>query len=151
MEHPVWSTNEELLAAVGDALRSAGAVPRSVTVVGQAAWSWRTIDAELASLVFDSYLEDAAAVRGEEGSGARLLIFEGGDGTSVEFEVGENSLVGQLLPAVSGRVSLLHPDGAKIETQTDQVGGFVLPLPNGPFRLLCQTEETTFTTEWLSL
>jgi hypothetical protein len=151
MEQHVWSSDEELLAAVGDALRSAGAVPRSVTVAGEAAWSWRTIDAELASLVFDSYLEEAAAVRGEEASGARLLIFEGGDGASVEFEVGESNLVGQLLPPAPGNVSLLNADGGAVEAETDQVGGFVLPLPTGPFRLLCRNGDATFTTEWLSL
>ncbi|MET0694979.1 MAG: hypothetical protein ABWX96_21995 [Propionibacteriaceae bacterium] len=151
MEQHGWSSDDELLASVGDALRSAGAVPHGVTVAGQAAWSWRTIDAELASLVFDSYLEEAAAVRGEEASGARLLIFEGGNASSVEFEVGTEGLVGQLLPPVSGHVSLLNAEGTAVETETDQLGCFVLPLPTGPFRLLCRTEESTFTTEWVSL
>ncbi|MDQ1483062.1 MAG: hypothetical protein QOF35_1138 [Actinomycetota bacterium] len=151
MEQQLWSNDDDLLAALGDALRSAGPVPRSVTLSGRAAWTWRNIDAELATLVFDSDLEGAVSVRGEELTGARLLIFEGGQGSSVEFEVGEDGLVGQLLPPVTGEVSLLSAAGDAVETATDELGCFVLPLPVGAFRLVCRSPESTFTTDWVRL
>jgi len=147
----LWSDDEELFEALRDALRSAGPVPPNVTLSGRAAWTWRTIDAELATLVYDSYLEESAAVRGENDTGARLLIFGGDFGASVEFEVGEEGLVGQLLPPTTGKVSLLTSDGTAAETTTDEVGCFELPLPTGPFRLLCRTAESTFTTDWVRL
>lgn len=151
MEQQLWSNDDELMEALGEALRSAGPIPSHVTLSGRAAWTWRTIDAELATLVFDSALEDAVSVRGGEGAGTRLLIFEGEQGSSVEFEVGDDGLVGQLLPPVSGQVSLLSTDGAAVEVSADSVGCFVLPLPDGPFRLLCRTSESTFTTDWVRL
>jgi hypothetical protein len=146
-----WGDDNELLSAMGDALGSAGTVPRSVILSGRAAWTWRTIDDELATLVFDSFLEDAASVRGDQNSAARLLIFEGADGAAVEFEVGEDGLVGQLLPPNAGQVSLVSAAGGAVEAVTDDVGCFVLPLPEGPFRLVCRTRETTFSTDWVHL
>jgi len=146
-----WGDDEELFEALRDALRSAGPVPPDVTLSGRAAWTWRTIDAELATLVYDSYLEESAAVRGEDNTRSRLLVFGGDFGASVEFEVGEEGLVGQLLPPAIGEVSLLTSDGAAVETTTDEVGCFLLPLPTGPFRLLCRTTESTFTTDWVRL
>jgi hypothetical protein len=151
MEPQLWSNDDDLLDALGDALRSAGPIPSHVTLSGRAAWTWRSIDAELATLVFDSALEEAVSVRADGGSTARLLIFEGEQGSSVEFEVGEDGLVGQLLPPAAGQVSLLSTDGAAVEVEADSVGCFVLPLPGGPFRLLCRTSETTFTTDWVRL
>ena len=151
MENSVWSDDDELLQAMGDALKSAGTVPRSVTLSGRAAWTWRDIDAELATLVYDSFLEGAASVRGDDQTATRLLIFEGAEDTSVEFEVGEDGLVGQLLPPEAGQVSLVSAAGGAVDAQTDDVGCFVLPLPTGPFRLLCRTSETTFTTDWVHL
>ncbi len=151
MEQQLWSNDNELLEALRDALRSAGPVPENVTTSGRAAWTWRTIDAELATLVFDSYLQEAVSVRGDENTGARQLIFEGEHGSLVEFEVGEDGLVGQLLPPARGEVSLLTAEGTVAETTTDDVGCFVLPLAVGPFRLLCRTADSTFTTDWVRL
>jgi hypothetical protein len=151
MEPQRWSDDDELFEAMGDALRSAGPVPRGVTLSGRAAWTWRTIDAELATLVYDSFLEESASVRGDEKGGARLLIFEGGDRASVEFEVEDDGLVGQLLPPEPGQVSLLTAAGAAAEVATDDAGCFALPLPVGPFRLVCRTAQTTFSTDWVHL
>ena len=50
---------------VGRALRTAEPVPDRVIAGARAAWTWRTIDEELAELVFDSALVSslASAVR----------------------------------------------------------------------------------------
>ena len=57
-----WRENDDqLLAALGEALRSEHRVPAEFIAIGQAAFSWRGIDAELAVLTYDSIFEDAAA------------------------------------------------------------------------------------------
>jgi hypothetical protein len=156
MERQTWS-DEELLAARRDALASVGPTPDDVRLTeqvkasGKAAWTWRTIDAELATLVFDSLLEESALVRGDDSTAARLLVFEGAGESSVEFEVGDRGLVGQLLPPAPGTVRLLNADAPEVETPTDEVGCFELPLPPGPFRLICRTSESEFSTEWVRL
>ena len=49
-EHP----DEQLLSDVGAAIAAADEVPASVIEAAKASFTWRTVDAELAELVFDS-------------------------------------------------------------------------------------------------
>ena len=65
-------TDDELLELVGRALRIAEPVPDRVIAGARAAWTWRTIDEELAELVFDSAVE-LTGVRSEDT--ARQLTF----------------------------------------------------------------------------
>lgn len=151
MGRPLWDDDEALLAELGAALRSAGEVPATVVSDGQAAWAWRGVDAELelASLVLDSCLDETADVRGAQ-DGPRLLVFDGG-AVSLEVEVGEDALIGQLLPPAAGEVALVAADGAETTVSSDDVGCFTLPLPSGPVRLRARTSEGTLLTDWLSL
>ena len=55
-----WGDDDHLLAALGEAVRAARAVPPEFTAAGQAAFTWRTIDAELAALTFDSAAAEPA-------------------------------------------------------------------------------------------
>lgn len=152
VERQLWGDDEALLAELGAALRSVGDVPATVTSDGRAAWAWRGVDAELelASLVLDSCLDEAAAVRGAETSGGRLLVFDGGT-LSLEVEVGEDALVGQLLPPGAGEVALVAADGSESAVRTDDVGCFRLALPSGPARLRARTGEGSLVTDWVSL
>ncbi len=144
-----WGDDEALLAELGLALRHAGTAPDTVEVDGKAAWAWRGIDAELelASLVLDSSVDEAAAVRG---AGPRLLVFDGGT-VSLEVEVGDDALLGQLLPPVTGEVALVAADGSETTVRTDEVGCFALPLPSGPARLRARTPQGDLLTDWLAL
>src|SRR5438067_5351282 len=60
-------------------------VPTTAIAAARASFTWRTVDAELALLTYDSATEDAAAV-GVRGDGARLLAFEA-DGITLDVEV----------------------------------------------------------------
>ena len=83
-------TFDPLLAELADVIEHADPVPASVLVAAKAAFTWRTIDADLAELVADS-LAEAAGVRGREA--ARLLTFRASaidgevDAVAVEVEV----------------------------------------------------------------
>jgi hypothetical protein len=148
----LWGDDEALIAELGAALRGIGDVPDTVVSDGTAAWAWRGVDAELelASLVFDSCLEEIAAVRGAQAVGPRLLVFDGGTLT-LEVEVGDDTLVGQLLPPAAGEVALVAADRSETTVTSDEVGCFTLPLPSGPVRLRARTPDGTLLTDWLSL
>ncbi len=111
MTNQQWADDDALLAALGEAVRAAKAVPPEFTAAGQAAFTWRTIDAELAALTFDSATAEpaVAAVRAEEAS-PRFLTFAGSDLT-IELEIGSDSIVGQVVPAGSGHVDACPASG----------------------------------------
>jgi hypothetical protein len=49
-----WNDDQQLLADLVEAVRAAGQVPERFIELGQAAFAWRGVDAELAALTFDS-------------------------------------------------------------------------------------------------
>jgi hypothetical protein len=131
------------------------------------AFEWRTLDAELAELSYDSLAdrEVMAAVRdgGMSGGGPRLLGFDthvGGDAgsaLSVEVEVtserGNACLVGQLMPPVPATVRVLSSirRDATVTVAADELGRFrVEPVPSGPVRLRLQLGARTVDTSWVS-
>ena len=90
--------DDELLELVGRALRAVEPVPEHVITGALAAWTWRTIDAELAELVFDSAAE-LTGVRSEDT--ARQVTFQA-PGVEIEVMVIDDAvrrIVGQLIPA----------------------------------------------------
>ena len=141
--------DDELLAELGEALRQAGRPTETMTAAAEAAFAWRTIDAELAALTYDSLEDEAVLVR--DGGGPRSLTFEGG-GISVEIEHTAEGLVGQLVPPVRGRLTLWAPGGALDETSTNDLGCFSFTgARRGPVRLRCVTVSAELITEWVHL
>jgi hypothetical protein len=138
-----WSDDERLLAALGDAVRAAEAVPPDFLAAAQAAYTWRDIDAELAALTYDSALEqdrEPAGTRAQQ-AGLRALTFVSAH-LSIELEVGRESCLGQLVPAQPGRVEVQVVTGEAMPVTVDEVGFFVVrPVPAGWFRLRCHTAE----------
>jgi len=119
-------------------------------VTARAAFTWRTVDAELLALTHDSSLDSAAGVRGAM-SDNRILGFTGHDFT-VEFEVVEDALVGQLLPAHECRVVLTTPGGRVSEDSVSPDGFFLVPREGrGPIRLEFQAADFRLATDWISL
>jgi hypothetical protein len=118
-------------------------------------FGWRTIDAELAELTFDSLVDrDAALVRG--GSRPRLLTFRAG-GVSIEVEVDETgasrTLVGQLLPPRSATIEIRHSTGT-VTQPVDDLGRFVARgLSAGAASLRCRLgpEAPTVVTDWVTI
>ena len=128
-------------------------MPESVAEAARAAFSWRTIDAELAELTYDSLLDRHALV-GVRGGVARQVTFES-DQLTIEIEVGEvdgGSVVGQLVPPQAGRVEVRHRQGVTT-AEADALGRFVAaPVPRGPVSLRCATADGPPTqTDWLVL
>lgn len=145
--------DDRLLAELGEALQSAGETPEWVTRAGEAAWSWRTVDEELAlaTLVFDSTESSEPLVRSAVGAPAnRLLEFRGG-GLTLQLTESGDVLLGQVDPGGPGTVTVERPDGTSDSVPVDELGCFDLPKPTTPFRLLCTTADGGLVTGLLRL
>ena len=100
-------------------------VPDRLVQAALDAYAWRTIDAELAELAFDSLADqDAALVRGQQQE--RLLSFRA-SGLTIEVEVTAagpaRRLIGQLVPAQRAEVEIRHQDEV-VTVATDEFGRF---------------------------
>jgi hypothetical protein len=113
-------------------------VPDRLVQAALDAYAWRTIDAELAELAFDSLADqDATAlVRGHQQE--RLLSFRA-SGLTIEIEVTATGparrLIGQLVPPQRAEVEIRRQDGI-VTIATDEFGRFIADrMPAGPVSL----------------
>jgi hypothetical protein len=112
-------------------------VPERLVQAALGAYAWRTIDAELAELAFDSLADqDEALVRGQQQE--RLLSFRAA-GLTIEIEVTAagpaRRLIGLLMPPQRAEVEIRHLDEV-VTVATDGFGRFVADrMPAGPVSL----------------
>ncbi|WP_214407721.1 hypothetical protein [Pseudonocardia lacus] len=126
--------DRELLRELGSVLQRVAPLPPDVVRAAKGLFTWRTVDAELAALAYDSLLDDDAALA-RSVAGPRIVTFEAGELT-VEVEVDDRPsgrrLVGQLVPAQAAALELrrLTPESSgAISTTADDLGRFLLPMP----------------------
>jgi hypothetical protein len=134
--------DEQLLAALREALKADEAVPPEFIELGKNAYAWHNIDAELAQLTYDSVREpdNALSLRAEAAS-IRALTFTSAHLT-IELEVSEDSVLGQVVPAQSGMIEIQGREGTTATTEADEVGCFLIrPIPDSPFRLRFRTAD----------
>jgi hypothetical protein len=90
-------------------------------------------------------------VRGSGQDTPRTLVFHG-ERLSVEVEIDEAGIVGQLMPPRPGVVTLVTADGLQVAAQADEVGCFTFALPaSGPLHLDCALGADHFITEWVTI
>ncbi|MBV9205048.1 MAG: hypothetical protein JO037_06530 [Actinobacteria bacterium] len=134
--------DEQLLTALGEAVKERQAVPSWFVEMGKNAYAWHNIDAELAQLTYDSRDEqrELAAMRAETAS-VRSLTFTSARLT-VELEVVEDSVLGQIVPPRAGTLEIHTKTGEVTTTEVDEVGCFAVePIPATPFRLRARTAD----------
>jgi hypothetical protein len=145
--------DEQLLAALKEALQAQRDVPPEFVEAGKNAYMWHNIDAELASLTYDSTrdLDRVPSLRSETAS-IRSLTFTSAH-LIIELEVSEESLLGQVIPAREGTVEVQAGDGVIATAAVDKLGWFpIQPIPAGPFRLRYHTADgTDVLTGWITL
>ncbi len=152
MTNPAWD-DDILLKDLAAALQEIEPMRDAVAARGRAAYTWRTIDDELAlaGISFDSSLAPAADLRDGTEASPRVLIFDA-EGISMELEVEPDRVTGQILPPSAGQIVVERqeaPEGT-ITVEADELGFFVLPAtPAGLVRLRCQTREAKLVTEWV--
>jgi hypothetical protein len=127
-------------------------VPADFVAAAKDAFAWHNIDAELARLTYDSRDADYALATRTEAASIRALTFTS-DRLTIELEVGQDSLVGQIVPAQPAVVSVLPRSGNEIVIEADEIGCFsVEPIPLGQFRLRCRVSAGVETmTGWITL
>lgn len=133
-------------------------VPRGLLQAAVDSFTWRTVDADLAELVFDSLVDQYqdALVRGP--GQARLLSFAA-SGLMIDVEITgtgpSRRLIGQLVPPQWAAVELRRGDGVAT-LEADELGRFSAgPLRAGPISLRCSTgtepDGRHVVTDWISI
>jgi hypothetical protein len=144
--------DEQLLAALGEAMKARPAVPAWFTEMGKNAYAWHNIDAELAQLTYDSRTDaDAVAAARAETATIRALTFTSAH-LSIELEVVGGSLLGQVVPPQPGTLET-HTRAGMTTSPVDEAGFFALePIPPGPFLLRFRTADGAYVmTGWITL
>ncbi|MBV9094512.1 MAG: hypothetical protein JO132_11630 [Streptosporangiaceae bacterium] len=145
--------DEQLLAALRQAVRARQAVPSRFVEMGKNAYAWHNIDAELAELTYDSSTDTELSAAVRSGTAPiRALTFSSAH-LSIEVEVAEASLLGQVIPPREGTIETETSAGAAGTTPVDQAGCFAVePKPSGPFRLRWRTADgADVVTAWVTL
>ena len=144
-----WSDDDELMAALAEAVAETDAVTDRRRTAAQAAFTWRTIDAELMELLHDSALESGAAVRSAGEATERVLSF-GRDDLSIELEITDDVVIGQVVPGELATVALQQVDGETRTVATDGAGFFRFEgIAAGLVRFVVTTSNDTLTTTWV--
>lgn len=147
-----WNDDDELLEVLRETLIATRELPRDFVEVGKAAYAWRTIDAELAALTYDSAWGTAElSLTRAESAELRTLTFSS-DGLIIELELTPDEVLGQINPPQPGTVRLATDSDTADATPIDDLGFFIVrPVPPHPFRVLCETTTgTTVLTGWIS-
>ena len=148
-------TDDELMSELQAALRAEQEAPGALVDAGKAVWTWRSVDAELAALTYDSALEamtERLVATRSESADLRSLTYAS-QNLTIELEVTRDALLGQIQPAQSARAELALRDGSATAIDVDDVGWFtVRPVPRSPFRISCTTEDgIKVVTAWIEL
>lgn len=145
-----WEDDNDLLALLEEALDAEGDVPPDFIAAGKAAFAWRTIDAELAALVYDSDREPALT-RNQTTADLRALTFASAHVT-IELELTGVGLIGQLVPPSTAEIDVQTAAGVTSSVTTDELGCFTIRvIPQEPFRLRCRAGETIdVLTTWIT-
>ncbi len=140
-------TDEQLLTLLRAALEAENPPPTNVDAVADLTYAWRTIDADLAALSYDSVLEPATTR--DDGS-VRTLAFELNDDVRIDIRIDaeRTRIVGQVEPAAEGTAELIHREGAET-VDIDDFGVFVFEaIASGPVSILIKVGDRSVRTEW---
>jgi hypothetical protein len=148
-----WNDDDELLDLLRAALTEQRDVPDRFVEAGKATFAWRSIDAELAALAYDSVTDPPAlAATRADHAAIRELTFAFRDAT-VHVQIARGGLHGQVVPPRTGEVEVLVEGQPPRKAEVDEQGWFSFaPLPHRPFRLLWRMAGGgSAMTDWLTL
>ena len=135
--------DEELLAALREALDARQAVPPGFVETGKNAYAWHNIDAELASSPttppVDAELAPAISGRDRVDPHAHLQL-----GPAVDRARGRRGTRCSARSSRRGRHGRVADPGRAggDRVDVDEIGCFSIePIPRGPFRLRCRTTD----------
>jgi hypothetical protein len=146
-------STDPMNATLRNVIGRADPVPPAVVEAARAAYTWRTVDAEIAELIADSTVASAGI---RSSTPPRLLTFEAA-GIEVEVEVAQTGttrrLAGQVVPVGAAQVTVRWTDGTH-DAVADELGRFTVDrIPAGPISLsvLRDGAEHPIVTSWVSI
>jgi hypothetical protein len=152
--------DEDLLVALRSLFARLDPMDPRLLEQAHSALTWRTVDAELAELSFDSLVDhDLLAARSDQDGtlAPRMLGFRtvvNGEEMSIDVEVvadGGGALVGQLVPPRPASIEVQTSSGTVGQVEADELGRFeVESVPRGPVRLLVRRGDRVVQTTWVS-
>ena len=156
MTDPDNLNDDELMAEVAAAVAEEAAVSERRRTAARAAFTWRTVDAELAELLHDSALDAGAAVRSGS-DGPRTLSFRRA-AVTVEVEVEGETVLGEVIDESGGdaaapaTVTLQRPDADDRSVAADAAGFFRFDgVEPGSVRFVVVRAGWTLTTPWATI
>jgi hypothetical protein len=134
--------DEMFTISLRETMGASPAVPPALLAIARNAYAWHHIDAELARLSYDSrYDTELSAGLRSESASIRALTFASAR-FSIEVEISDDVLFGQLVPPQPGTVELRTLAGETVESEIDEVGCFTIdPKPDSQFRLRFRTQD----------
>lgn len=155
MTEPNDRNDDELMAELAAAVAEEAAVSDSRRATARAAFTWRTVDAELAELLHDSALDVGAAVR-SGGDGPRTLSFRRA-AVTVEVEIDGDAVLGEVIDdhtddSAPAAVTLQRPDAEDRTVEADASGFFRFDAVGpGPVRFVVARAGWALTTPWATI
>jgi hypothetical protein len=157
-EEPVDdSADDALLAELSAAVAAHDPVPAALLDAAKASLTWRTIDAELASLAFDSSVDESPVLVRGPASDEQLLTFET-DELAVDLQVSKRGdgrrLVGQIAPAGVAEIEVRTGSGVVVTVTSDELGRVpAVDVPAGSLslRILRAGETNPIVTDWVTV
>jgi hypothetical protein len=147
---PMTPDEERLLADLKEALLAAQH-PQEALIIANAqdAFSYATLDEELAHLVYDSLLEGDLVGTVRAADTSRMVVFEC-QALTMELEIRGRDIVGQIGPPGPATVIVETADGAMAEVHADALGCFTARVGDalGPLRFRVSRPGSSAITEW---
>jgi hypothetical protein len=160
VQHLDWSDASEAAREATfrrlDALVADDAVPVEEVAVARSNVELRSIDDQLATLVYDSRIDDHLldGVRSSTRAVRQLTFAARGLVLEIEVADGSRQLVGQVVPPQEALLEMRHRSGCTAVT-TDELGCFHLPaVPEGPVSFRCRPSRLaadSIATSWITL
>lgn len=149
--------DDELMAELAAAVAEEAEVSDRRRAAARAAFTWRTIDAELAELLHDSALDAGAAVRSGSGAeGPRMLSFRRA-AVTVEVEVDGTTVLGEVIDehdgdAAPATITLQRPGADDRVAEADASGFFRFEdVGPGSVRFVVARAGWSLTTPWATV
>lgn len=132
----------ELPPELVEAILGTGPTSADLNLV-KGAFTWRTVDADLMELAFDSQ-DDLAGVR--DSGAARSFEFTAG-AHSLLVEISTGTVTVSLVPAAEGQTRIHRIGGEQVELPLSALGGAEFSdLASGPARVIVELDHATLTT-----
>ena len=155
MTEPNDLNDDELMAELAAAVAEEDAVSERRRTAARAAFTWRTVDVELAELLHDSALDAGAAVRSGS-DGPRTLSFRRA-AVTLEVEVDGETVLGEVInesesDEAPATVTLQRPDADDRSVEADASGFFRFDgVEPGSVRFVVVRAGWSLTTPWATI